>query len=104
MVHVFGLSYAEIEVLFTDTEGALKTDRILSCLLKFRGVSESAALRLAKLWNFAEYKALRCPQSLILKRSSSYCAAPDRTVLLVGADTNSHWGALDLPKSVFFGL
>lgn len=52
MVHVFGLSYdlnAKIEVLFTDTEGALKTDCILSCLLKFRGVSESAALYLAKL-------------------------------------------------------
>lgn len=44
MGHVFGLSYdlnAKIEVLFTDTEGALKTDRILSCLLKFRAVSES---------------------------------------------------------------
>lgn len=67
MVHVFGLSYdlnAKIEVLFTDTEGPLKTDCILSCLLKFRGVSESAALRLAKLWNFAQ-TVLSSPVSAI---------------------------------------
>lgn len=52
MVHVFGLNCdlnAKIEVLFTDTEGAFKTGCVLSSLLKFTGVSESAALRQAKL-------------------------------------------------------
>lgn len=44
MAHVFGLNYdlnAKIEVLFTGTEGALKSDCVISCLLKFRAVSES---------------------------------------------------------------
>lgn len=79
MVHVFGLSYdlnAKIEVLFTDTEGALKTDCILSCLPKFRrGFRERCfasgkTLKLCRVQN-SQVSAITCFKKVVqlLRRS-----------------------------------